>query len=134
VISAAWSFQNIPPAPGQPAASPAKAETAAPGAPSGQHAAEPSTFGMLLPILLLVPFVLLLMFSSRSQAKKQAAAIAGLKKGDRVLIQGGMVGKLQEIGDRYAKVEIAPGVKIEVLKSGLLGKDNAETAAAVEKK
>jgi len=34
----------------------------------------------------------------------------------------------------YAKLELAPGVKVEVLKSGLLGKDTAETAAAVEKK
>ena len=51
-----------------------------------------------------------------------------------MLTQGGFVGKLVEVGDRYAKLELAPGVKVEVLKSGLLGKDTAETAAAVEKK
>jgi len=89
---------------------------------------------MLAPLLLLVPLLLLMFFSSRSQQKKQQAALSALKKGDRVLTQGGFVGKLVEVGDRYAKLELAPGVKVEVLKSGLLGKDTAETAAAVEKK
>ena len=50
------------------------------------------------------------------------------------LISAGLVGKLVEIGDRYAKVEVAPGMKVEFLKSGLLGKDDAETAASLEKK
>ncbi len=91
-------------------------------------------FGMLFPLLLLVPLLLLMFFSTRSQQKKQKAVLASLKKGDRVLTQSGLAGKLIEVGDRYAKVEIAPGVKVDILKSGLLGKDTAETAAAAEKK
>lgn len=75
-----------------------------------------------------------MVFSSRSQQKKQQQTIAALKKGDRVLVQGGLVGKLVEAGDRYAKLEIAPGVKVDVLKSALIGKDTAEAAAALEKK
>jgi preprotein translocase subunit YajC len=90
--------------------------------------------GMLFPLLLLVPVLLLMFFSTRSQQKKQKAALDSLKKGDRVLTQSGLVGKLVEVGDRFAKVELAPGMKVEILKSSLLGKDNAETAAAVEKK
>ena len=83
----------------------------------------------MLPLLMIVPLVLLLLFSNRSQAKKQAELVKSLQKGDRVITQGGLVGKLVEVGDRYAKIEIAPGVKIEVLKTGMLGKDDAETAA-----
>jgi preprotein translocase subunit YajC len=90
--------------------------------------------GLLMPFLLLAPLLLFIFLSSRSQQKKQQAAIAGLKKGDRVLTQSGLVGKLLEMGERYAKLEIAPGVKVEVVKSGVLGKDNPQTAAAVEKK
>jgi len=90
--------------------------------------------GMLPMLIMVVPLVLLMVFTSRSQAKKQGKVLASLQKGDRVITQGGMVGKLIELGDRYAKVEIASGVKIEVLKSGLLGKDDAETAASLEKK
>jgi len=85
---------------------------------------------MLFPILLLLPLLFLMFWSSRSQQKKQAAAISGLKKGDRVLTQAGLVGKLVDIGDRYAKVEVAPGVKVDILKSGLLGKDTGDVQPA----
>ncbi|MBK7585149.1 MAG: preprotein translocase subunit YajC [Myxococcales bacterium] len=85
---------------------------------------------MLFPILLLVPLLFIMFWSSRSQQKKQAAAISELKKGDRVLTQSGLVGKLVEVGDRYAKLEVSPGVKIELLKSGLLGKDTGDVQPA----
>ena len=90
--------------------------------------------GMFPMLIMVVPLVLLMVFTSRSQAKKQTKLLSSLQKGDRVVTSGGMVGKLVELGDRYAKVEVAPGVKIDVLKSGLLGKDDAETAASLEKK
>ena len=85
-------------------------------------------------MLVMVPLVLLLLFSSRSQSKKQKKGRESLQRGDRVILQGGLVGKLVEVGDRLAKVELAPGMKVEVLKSGLLGKDDADTAASLEKK
>lgn len=85
-------------------------------------------------MLLVLPLILLMLWSSRSQQKKQAAALAELKKGDRVLTQSGLIGKLVEIGDRYAKLEISPGVKVDVLKSGLLGKDLGDVAATEKKK
>jgi preprotein translocase subunit YajC len=125
-------FQNIPPAPGGPPA-PAPAQQQQPaGAPASEGPG--GAIGTLFPILLLLPLLLLMFWSSRSQQKKQAALVAGLKKGDRVLTQSGMIGKLIELVDRYAKVEVAPGVKIEILKSGLLGKDTPETAAQAEQK
>jgi preprotein translocase subunit YajC len=145
VSSVAFSFQAVPPAPPRPQG-PGQAAPAAPaaqqGAPQQGAPAEgggpppeaPGAFGVMLPLLLLVPLLLLMFFSTRSQQKKQAQAIAQLKKGDRVITQSGLVGKLLEVGDRYAKLELAPGVKVEILKSGLLGKDNPETAAAAEKK
>lgn len=89
---------------------------------------------MLFPLLLLVPLLLMMFFSTRSQQKKQAAALAALQKGDRVLTQSGLVGKLVEMGDRYAKVELAPGVKVDIIKTGVIGKDTPENAAAVDKK
>jgi preprotein translocase subunit YajC len=82
--------------------------------------------GLLMPMLLVLPLLLILMWSSRSQQKKQREAVNVLKKGDRVVTQSGLVGKLLETGDRYAKVEIAPGVKVEILKSSLVGKDTGD--------
>jgi preprotein translocase subunit YajC len=136
-LVALLSFQQVPPAPGRET----NAITVAPAAPAAEHAGAGSNapapgglMGMLPMLIMVVPLVLLLVFSSRSQAKKQGKVLASLQKGDKVITQGGMVGKLVELGDRYAKVEIAAGVKIDILKSGLLGKDDAETAASLEKK
>ena len=124
-----FSFQNLPPAPGRQGS-----ETAQP-APSAPATPPPQDPGILsyLPFLV-VALMIPLLLSQRSQAKKQAAAVSALAKGDRVLLQGGLIGKLVELGDRYAKVEVAPGVKVDVLKSSLLGKDTPEVAAQAEKK
>ncbi|OQX68233.1 MAG: preprotein translocase subunit YajC [Sorangiineae bacterium NIC37A_2] len=89
---------------------------------------------MLLPILMFLPLILMMFWSSRSQQKKQQKVLAELKKGDFVLTQSGIRGKLVEMGDRFAKIEVAPGMKIDVLKSAVLGKDTAETGAQLEKK
>ena len=131
------SFQNVPPAPGRETsantvAPAAPADKGAPGGPP--HGPDAGLGGMLPMLIMVVPLILLMVFTSRSNSKKQKKMLESLQKGDRVITQGGLVGKLVEVGDRYAKVEVAPGMKVEFLKSGLLGKDDAETAASLEKK
>jgi hypothetical protein len=55
-------------------------ETAQPAPQPGEPApAPPSGFGLITPLLILIPFVLILFLQGRSQQKKQEAAIAGLK-------------------------------------------------------
>ena len=76
--------------------------------------------------LLLVGMLVFIFWSSRSQQKKQEQTVTSLKKGDRVLTQSGLVGRLIETDARYAKLEIAPGVKVQVLKSSLTGRDVEE--------
>jgi preprotein translocase subunit YajC len=137
--SAAFLFQTVPPAPGRseaPRGTPAQPATGQ-QQPDGAPQAPPDSPGamsLLFPLLLLLPLFLIMFWSSRSQQKKQAAALGALKKGDRVVTQSGLIGKLLDVGDRYAKLELAPGVKVEMLKSGLAGKDTGEAAPAVEKK
>lgn len=132
------SFQNVPPAPGRETSANTVAPSAPPverGAPgAAPHGPEGGLGGMLPMLIMVVPLILLMVFTSRSNSKKQKKMLDSLQKGDRVITQGGLVGKLVEVGDRYAKVEVAPGMKVEILKSGLLGKDDAETAASLEKK
>lgn len=127
------AHQSVPPAPGretsvsQPAPAPAHGESApASGGPGG----------LSLPILLLMvlPMILLLVFTNRSQQKKQAAVLANLKKGDKIVTDSGIVGRLVQLGDRYATVEIAPGTKVDVLRNRIAGLDTPETQAASEKK
>jgi preprotein translocase subunit YajC len=136
--SAAFAFQQVPPAPGRPEGKPLpKTTEQVPGTAQPQHAPPPPAPGggvLTLPLLLLAGLLVMMFWSSRSQRKKQQATLDAMKKGDRVITQSGLVGKLVELGDRYAKLEIAPGVRIDLLKSALVGKDTAETAASVEKK
>jgi preprotein translocase subunit YajC len=108
------------------------APTEAQQAPEGQVQEPPRSdsfggMGPLMPMLLMmVPLFLLMWWMGRSQQKRQEKALSVLKKGDKVITQGGFIGKLLEVGDRYAKVELAPGVKVELLKTSLLGKDTGD--------
>jgi preprotein translocase subunit YajC len=104
-------FQAVQPKTGtgisEPGAPPAGAAPAA-GSP-------PSMVTMLLPFLILVPFL----FMSFRRQKKEAAARGSLKKGDRVVTQAGLIGELVELDERIGKVKIAPGTTVQVLASAL---------------
>ena len=68
-----------------------------------------------LPIILM--FVLLYFLMIRPQmkrAKEQKAMIDALQKGDEVVALGGLVGKIVELGDQYATLEISPETRIMV--------------------
>jgi len=113
-----FAFQAVPDAPHAETAQPA------PGSDPGSAAAPPSTFGLITPLLILIPFIAILFFQNRSQQKKQEANISSLKKGDRVITQSGLVGRLVSIEGRYAELQLPPsGTKVTILRSGLLGRD-----------
>jgi preprotein translocase subunit YajC len=68
---------------------------------------------------------------SRSQSKKQKQLESNLKVGERVITQSGLIGKIVDISERStrAKLEIAPGVTVQVLKSSIQGVDGGDTPA-----
>ncbi len=85
---------------------------------------------VLFMLIAFLPVILLMWFTSRSQQKKQKALEARLKKGDRVLTQFGVVGKVAELGDtRYVKLEVAPGVRIQMLKTAIAGIEEVASGA-----
>ena len=76
------------------------------------------TLWSFLPIILIFFVLSFLLF--RPQQKKQRehqAMVDAVKRGDQVVTAGGIVGKVGEEG--RITVEIAPNVKVEVLKSTL---------------
>ncbi len=81
---------------------------------------------MLLPFLILVPFL----FMSFRRNKKEAEARKSLKKGDRVVTTAGLIGELIEMDERVAKVKIAPGTTVQVLASALSTFDATPASAA----
>lgn len=108
-------FQNAGPKAGTPGVAVDPAGGAA-GAGGAQQAAPPGgALTMFLPLLIMVPF-LFLMF--RRQKKEQESR-KGLKKGDKVVTQSGLIGELIEMDERIAKLKIAPGVNVQVLSNSL---------------
>lgn len=73
------------------------------------------TFAPMIVIVLAMWFLFLR--PQMQQQKAQRAKIDGLKKNDSVLTGGGIVGKVVSVDDDYCNVEIAPGMKVKVLKS-----------------
>ncbi len=71
----------------------------------------------------------------QKQLKEHRALLASLKKGDSVVTQGGMIGKISEISEREVKLEVAQNVKIRILKSSVQTvTPNAEAPKAEDKK
>ena len=85
-------------------------------APSGGGQSNSPLAGLMPVLMMLVIFVPFLLLMSRRQKKEQQAR-ASLKKGDRVMASGGLVGELMELDDRLAKVKIAPGVTVQMVAS-----------------
>ncbi|MCA9633163.1 MAG: preprotein translocase subunit YajC [Myxococcales bacterium] len=117
------------PAPAAPAAE-GKGTTQQEGAPPGPAPEPPGLFSMAPMLLLMVGLFGFMWWTNRNQQKKQAKLIDELKKGDRVITQSGLLGKLVEKADRITTIEIASGVKVKVLSSSILGKDTGEAKTA----
>lgn len=127
-MSAEFFFQAAGPKAGTPGAPGAPDTTTSQGAPPASSSPPPgpgSMAPMLLPFLILIPFLLL---SFRRQKKDQEAR-SKLKKGDRVVTQAGLIGELVDMDDRIAKVKIAPGTTVQVLANSV----SAFTADAAPK-
>lgn len=70
-------------------------------------------------IILLVMMWFLMIRPQRKKAKEEEKFRSSLKKGDRVVFSGGIYGKVHELGDTTAMIEVSNGVILEVEKSFL---------------
>jgi preprotein translocase subunit YajC len=81
------------------------------------NAQGPSCLASSLPfVLMLVVFYFFLIRPQQKQQQAKIEALARLKKGDTVLTSGGIIGTIVEVQDQELKIEIAPQVKVRVLK------------------
>src|SRR5690348_5416409 len=86
-----------------------------------QAAPAPSAGGGIAPLVMMVVFIAIFYFllirPQQKKAKEHQAMITGLTAGDEVVIGGGILGKIVEIGDIFMTLEIAEGVTIKVQKN-----------------
>ena len=85
-----------------------------------QTASDPlGGFGSFIPLILIfVIFYFFLIRPQQKRAKDHKAMLAQLRRGDQVLTQGGILGKVTRVKDEdEVEVEIADGVRVKVVKS-----------------
>jgi preprotein translocase subunit YajC len=72
----------------------------------------------------------------QKQLKEHKALLSNLKKGDLVVTQGGIIGRIFLIADREVQIEVATNVKLRVLKTSVqtILKDPAEQSKSDEGK
>jgi len=76
-------------------------------------------------------FILIAMFAlmyfllirpQQKRAKDHKKVLSELKKGDEVVTNGGIVGKIISVDESFADMEIASGVTVKVQKQGINNK------------
>ncbi|MFT3849684.1 MAG: preprotein translocase subunit YajC [Propionivibrio sp.] len=73
-----------------------------------------------LPIILMFGVLYFLMIRPQmKKAKEHKALIAALAKGDEVVTQAGIAGRIAKVGDDFIAVEIAEKVEVQIQKSAV---------------
>lgn len=76
-----------------------------------------AAFAQFIPLILIFAIMYFLMIRPQQKRVKQhREMVAALKKGDQVVTQGGIIGKVSSVRDEELEVEIASGVKVRVVR------------------
>lgn len=82
----------------------------------------PSAIEQMIPFVAI--FAIFYFFIIRPQAKRQkqhGGFLETLKRGDEVITTGGIYGTVQGLTERFITLEIAPDVKIRILRTQIAG-------------
>jgi len=80
-------------------------------APQGQGDALTS----LLPLVFIfIVFYFLLIRPQSKKAKEHKQMVEALAKGDEIVTNGGLLGRITKVGDNFVELEIAEGVTVKV--------------------
>ena len=85
-------------------------------APSGTAAFFVNIFPLLLVFII---FWFLMIRPQQKRMREHQAQIAAVKKGDRVVTGGGLIGKVTKVTDDEVEVELGQGVRVTAVKSTL---------------
>jgi preprotein translocase subunit YajC len=81
-------------------------------------------FGVLVYFMILRP--------QQKQLRDQQQLMSALKKGDEVVTQAGVLGRVINVQDKVVTLEVAASLKLRVLKSSIQGKYSEEPATAAK--
>ncbi len=96
---------------------------------------QPSDGGLLGPNLFLIVIIFaiiyfLLIRPAQRQRKKHQTMLDGLKNGDRVVTNGGLIGTVTGVKDSVVQLRLGDNVRVEILKSYIAGHQPGEDEAS----
>ena len=74
---------------------------------------------LFMMLLFLVIFYFFLIRPQMKQSKEHRQLVSNLAKGDEVTTNGGVLGKINQVGDNFILLEIAQGIEIKVQKQSV---------------
>ena len=82
--------------------------------------AQPDPLTSFLPLILIfVVFYFLLIRPQQKRAKEHKNMVEALSKGDEVVTNGGLLGKITNVGENFVTVEVAAGTEVKVQKQSV---------------
>ncbi|MDR0578995.1 MAG: preprotein translocase subunit YajC [Campylobacteraceae bacterium] len=71
----------------------------------------------LLPLIVLIAiFYFLIILPQQRQAKAHRVMLSELKKGDKVITSGGLVGEVTSVDDNFIKIKLNDDVIVKIVK------------------
>jgi preprotein translocase subunit YajC len=70
-------------------------------------------------IALLAVFYFLVLRPQQKRAKEMKAMLEAMQKGDEVVTNGGVLGRVTKVGESYVSLEVAEGVVVNVQKGAI---------------
>ena len=87
----------------------------------------------LVPIFLVFGiFYFLLLAPMRKRQKALQKVVEGLKRGDKVVTNGGLIGEIAAVEDRIVHLKLGENVKVRVLKSAIAGLEGSAEPEVVK--
>lgn len=77
-------------------------------------ASEPGFMQFVPLIIIFVVFYFLLIRPQAKRAKEHKKMVEALAKGDEVVTNGGLLGRITKLGDNFVSIEISEGVEVKV--------------------
>lgn len=79
-----------------------------------------AAFAQFIPLVLIFAIMYFLMIRPQQKRLKQhREMVSALKKGDQIVTQGGIIGKVVSVRDDELEVEIASGVKVRLTRGSV---------------
>ena len=87
----------------------------------------------LVPIFLVFGiFYFLLLAPMRKRQKALQKVVEGLKRGDKVVTNGGLIGEIAAVEDRIVHLKLGENMKVRVLKSAIAGLEGSAVPEVVK--